>query len=121
MNLTGKGLGQQPIRLAWSLECLEKEQANFRSGYLDKSTQATYKSGLNSYLTFCDWHDFDINPTPNTLSFFITYMACQLGLSRKLISIRTITSYLSRIAFYLEPSYPYIHNIRKHPLITQMI
>ena len=54
MNLSGKGSGRQPVRLAWSLEHLENEQANFRSSYLDKSTLATYKSGLNSYLAFCE-------------------------------------------------------------------
>ncbi len=116
MNLAGKGLGWQPKRLTWSLEHLENEWVIFRSSYLDKSTQSTYKSGLNSYLTFCEWHNFDINPTVDTLSFFITYMAWQTGPSGKLI-----TSYLSGIAFYLKPSYPHIHDTWKHPLILQTI
>ena len=121
MNLSRKGSGRQPVRLAWSLERLENEWANFRSSYLDKSTLATYKSGLNSYLAFCERHNFDINPTPDTLSFFIAYMACQTGPSRRPISIRTITSYLSGIAFYLEPSYPHVCDIRKLPIISQTI
>ena len=121
MNLSGKGSGRQPVRLAWSLERLENERANFRSSYLDKSTLATYKSGLNSYLAFCEQHNFDINPTPDTLSFFIAYMARQTGPSGRPISIRTITSYLSGITFYLEPSYPHVRDIRKLPIISQMI
>src|SRR5260221_1600471 len=121
MNLAGKGSGQQPKRLAWSLERLENERANFRSSYLDKSTLATYKSGLNSYLAFCERHNFDINPTLDTLSFFIAYMARQTGPSGRPISIRTITSYLSGITFYLEPSYPHVRDIRKLPIISQTI
>ena len=121
MNLAGKGSGWQPKRLTWSLERLENERAIFRSSYLDKSTLATYKSGLNSYLVFCKRHNFDINPTLDTLSFFITYMAWQTGPLGKLISVRTITSYLSGIAFHLEPSYPHIRDIRKNPLILQAI
>ncbi|KAL1942047.1 hypothetical protein VTO73DRAFT_6577 [Trametes versicolor] len=42
---------------------------------LDKST--TYSSALNSYLTFCKIHSFPVDPTPDTLSFFVTFMCRQ--------------------------------------------
>src|SRR5258708_26928484 len=48
-------------------------------------------------------------------------MACQMGPSGRPISIRTIMSYLSGIAFYLELSYPHVCDIRKLPIISQTI
>ena len=59
-------------------------------------------------LTFCKLHHFDIEPTPDRLSLFIAYLACQTGPLGKLISIPTITSYLSGVTHFLEPSYPNI-------------
>ena len=54
-----------------------RKRADFRANYLDKSTRATYRSGFNSYLTFCKLHRFDIEPTPDRLSLFVAYMARQ--------------------------------------------
>ena len=121
MNICAKGSGCQPVRSAWSLERLHKEQADFRSNYLDKSTRATYQSGFNSYLSFCERHSLDSDPTPETLSFFIVYMAQQTGLSGRLISIRTISSYLSGVTHFLESSYPKVHDSRKDLMVTQTI
>ena len=81
----------------------------------------TYQSGLNSYLSFCEQHNININPTPDTLSLFITYMAQQMGPSGKLISIQTILSYLSGITNLLEPEYPAVHQARNHPIVFQTL
>ncbi len=76
---------------------------------------------MNSYITFCNLHHLDLKPLPDTLSFFISYMACQTGPSGKTISIQTISSYLSGIAHHLEPFYPSIWSIRKHPLVIKTL
>jgi len=92
-------------RRTWSLE-----RVNVRLNYLDKSnksTRASYRSGLNAHITFCEPHNFDLRPTPDTLGFFDIYMTRQSGRSRKL---RTITSYLTLSRAFL---YPDIRNPRK--------
>ncbi len=76
---------------------------------------------MNFYITFCNLHHLDLKPSPDTLSFFISYMACQTGPSGKTISIQTISSYLSGIAHHLEPFYPSIWSIRKHPLVIKTL
>ncbi len=111
----------QPKRAAWTLDCLWSQQAIYLSNCLDASTKITYQSGMNSYITFCNLHHLDLEPLPDTLSFFISYMAHQTGPSGKTISIWTISSYLSGIAHHLEPFYPSIRSIRKHPLVIKMI
>jgi len=40
---------------------------------INQSTHTTYTSALNSYLTFCQQHQFNVEPTPCTLTLYITY------------------------------------------------
>src|SRR5260221_1837074 len=121
MNIQAGVRARQPKRAAWTLDCLRSQWAIYLSNCLDTSTKVSYQSGFNSYLAFCNLHNFDLEPSPETLSFFISYMAHQSGPTRKTISIQTITSYLSRIAHHLEPFYLIIHSIRKHPLVIKTL
>jgi hypothetical protein len=66
---------------------------------LDHSTQAMYSSALNSYLTFCQLHHLDLDPTVNTLSLYITFMSHH-------IEFHSVCSYLAGIVSELKPSYP---------------
>ncbi|TDL27789.1 hypothetical protein BD410DRAFT_811979 [Rickenella mellea] len=54
---------------------------------------------MQSYTVFCEKHDFPIQPTPDTISFYITYMA-------DYIQPNSIANYLSGICSSLEPFFP---------------
>jgi len=95
---------RQPHRSAWSCEQLYHECVVALGYALDSSTILTYNSHLQSYLSFCKLHSFALNPTPDTLSFFIIFMAHDI----KPISI---TQYLSGIVNSLESYFP---DIRKN-------
>ena len=108
MNLQAGVRARQPKRAAWTLDHLQSQHAIYLSNCLDASTKITYQSGINSYVAFCNLHNFDLDPSPDTLSFFVSFMAHQMGPMGNPISICTITSYLSGIAHHLEPFYPNI-------------
>ena len=71
---------------------------------IDESSNLTYTSALNSYLTFCKLHHFAVEPTEETLSFFAVYMST-------FIKPDSVNSYLSGVANQLEPFFP---NVRMH-------
>src|SRR5260370_13266503 len=121
MNIQAGVRAHQPKRAAWTLDHLQSQQVIYLSNCLDASTKVSYQSGFNSYLAFCNLHNFDLEPSPETLSFFIAFMVRQSGPSGKTLSIRTITSYLSGIAHHLEPFYPIIRSVRKHPLVVKTL
>jgi hypothetical protein len=90
---------RQPARETWSRDKLVHERAIALGQAIDSSTLNTYTSALNSYLTFVRLHNFPVNPTPETLSFFTVYMSHH-------INPRSVTSYLSGICQQLEPTSP---------------
>lgn len=92
---------RQPIRDAWTLERLSQERSILLGLSIDSSTALSYSSALNSYLNFCKIHALPIKPTPNTLSFYITYQS-------SFISPASVTTYLSGICNQLEPFFPAI-------------
>ena len=112
---------RQPQRTAWSRDRLERQRALYMSGSVDPSSSSTYASGFQSYLAFCQRHGFDIDPTPDTLSFFVTYMSKQHNTKGKLISPRTISSYLSGVANTLEPYFPDVRKHRRHPFVIKTL
>lgn len=77
----------------------------------DASTHQTYSSSLNSYLTFCELHHLDIEPTAQTLSLYVMFMAHH-------IEPRSIRTYLTGIVSELEPFYPSVHDIQSSPLVS---
>jgi hypothetical protein len=78
---------------------------------IDPSTYLSYSSALNSYLTFCKLHDFDITPTPETLSLFVTYQST-------FINSKSVDSYLSGIANQMEAFFPDVQKNRNSALIS---
>jgi hypothetical protein len=59
-------------------------------------------------------HHFDIEPTPDTLSFFIVYMSHH-------ISPRSVKSYLSGLVQLLEPDFPNVRDVRQSRLVTRTL
>lgn len=81
---------------------------------LERSTNHTYTSALNSYLTFCDLHHFPIDPTPNTLSYYVTFMATH-------VNPRSVDNYLSDICSLLEQYYPSVCDVRRSCLVARTL
>ncbi|KAF8995139.1 hypothetical protein BDZ89DRAFT_1106146 [Hymenopellis radicata] len=81
---------------------------------IDISTSATYDSHLNSYLNFCTLHHFPVEPTPDTLSFYVVYMCAN-------IKPRSVASYLTGICNKLEPYFPGVSANRKSILVARSL
>jgi hypothetical protein len=71
-------------------------------------------SHLNSYLNFCHLHRFPVEPTPDTLSFYITYMSQH-------INPRSVETYLSGIVTQLEPFFPHVRDLRRSRLVVRTL
>ncbi|KAG2047482.1 hypothetical protein BDR06DRAFT_985164 [Suillus hirtellus] len=95
---------KQPIWEAWSLECLiHKHSINLKMT-LECSTNHAYSSTLNSYITFCELHHFSLEPTLDTLSYFVMYMSAH-------INPQSVNNYLLGICSQLEEFYPTVHSL----------
>ncbi|KAG2754246.1 hypothetical protein P692DRAFT_20692316, partial [Suillus brevipes Sb2] len=105
---------RQPNRDAWSLERLISERSILLGMALDLSTTRAYSSHLNSYLTFCNLHRLPVEPTPDTLSFFVTFMSHH-------ILPRSVESYLSGIVSQLEPHFPQVKLARQSRLVKRTL
>jgi hypothetical protein len=104
----------QPVRQPWTLERLIHERSILLGLSIDNSTALAYTSALNSYLTFCRIHDLPIDPTPETLSFYITFQST-------FISPSSVDSYLSGICNQLEPFFPTVRLARKSPIVVKTL
>jgi len=104
----------QPVRQPWTLDKLIHEQSIMLGLSIDESTLMNYSSALNSYVTFCCLHNFPIDPTPYTLSFYATYMSHHIKPS-------SVSTYLSGIANQLEVYYPEVCQACKSPLVVQTL
>ena len=103
---------RQPQREAWTMERLINE-CSISLGYsLDMSSFGTYTSALNSYLTFCNLHHLPVDPTPDTLSFYVVFLSSH-------IKPDSVNSYLSGICRQLEPFYPEVCQNRKTMLVSR--
>jgi integrase len=103
---------RQPPRTAWPRDRLLRERAIALGLAIDTSTLKSYSSALNSYLTFVRLHDLPVEPTPDTLSFFVVFMSFH-------IEPRSVSSYLSGICQQLEPYFPNVRAARHSPLVER--
>jgi hypothetical protein len=81
---------------------------------IDASSVVAYSSALQSYVTFCRSHDFPVDLTPDTLSFYIVFMCHHIKLS-------SIDAYPSEICNQLEPFYPHARSNHHHQLVTRTL
>jgi len=101
-------------RTPWTRERLVRERAVALSLTIEPSSKAAYSSALQSYISFCTSHHFPIEPTVDTLSFFIVFMCSH-------IKPQSVESYLSGISSSLEPFYSNVRDIRRHHLVTKTL
>ena len=92
----------QPAHEAWSWDKLVQERAITLRQAINSSTLNSYSSALDLYLTFVCLHNFPVEPTPETSSFFIVFMSHH-------INPCSITSHLSGICQQLEPHFSDVH------------
>lgn len=105
---------RQPKRLPWTLDRLVHERSIALGASIDKSTFKNYTSALNSYLTFCKLHNFAIDPTPDTLSYYTVYMSHH-------IKPDSVDNYLSGICNQLEYHFPDIRKNRNSRLVANTL
>ena len=105
---------KQRARLAWTKERLLHERALAMGQAIDTSTWKSYGSALNSYLTFVRMHDFPIDPTPDTLSFFTVCMCHHIKPS-------SVDNYLSGICQQLESYFPSVREARKSMVCSRTL
>ena len=75
---------------------------------------STYSSAANSYLAFCKLHHLPVDPTPETLSYYITFQSAH-------INPKSVESYLSSICSCLEPFFLDIRPNRATALIKRTL
>jgi len=112
--ITTTVMSRQPVRKPWTLERLNHERSILLGLSIDSSTALAYSSALNSYLTFCRIHNLPIEPTPDTLSYYITFQS-------SFISPVSVTSYLSGICNQLEPFFPSVRQNRSTALVVKTL
>lgn len=94
------------------MDCLINKRSISLGYSLDASSFGAYTSALNSYITFCNLHNLPVDPTPDTLSFFVVFLSSH-------IEPRSVNSYLSGICQQLEPFFPEIRQNRKTLLVSR--
>jgi hypothetical protein len=105
---------RQPKREAWTMERLVNERSISLGYSLDTSSFGAYTSALNSYLTFCNLHHLPVDPTQDTLSFYVVFLSTY-------IKPDSVNSYLSGICRQLEPFYPEVRRNRNSMLVSRTL
>ena len=105
---------RQPIREAWTIERLNAELTINLGMALDRSTHSSYTSALNSYITFCCLHGFDVKPTEQMLALYVTFQSTY-------INPKSVNTYLSGICNQLETHFPNVRSARKSVLVSHAL
>jgi hypothetical protein len=105
---------KQPVRHAWTMDRLIYERSILLGMAIDSTTANTYTSATNSYLAFCKLHQLPIDPTPETLSYYITFQSSH-------INPKSVASYLAGICSNLEPFFPEIRSNRAAALVKRTL
>ena len=114
MNPWEHSSNRQPMQDTWLMELFRECHAWVLGGSLECSTSKAYASAFLSYTSFCEQHLFPIQPSADTLSFYIIYMSHH-------IQLLSVKSYLSGICAELEGFWPDIHEIHSSQLVTKML
>ncbi len=86
---------RQKAHEPWTLEKLYHKRCLALGSAIDTATLGPYNSALNSYITFCKIHHFPVQPTVDTMSYFIVFMSSH-------IKPESVSFYLSGICNRLE-------------------
>ena len=112
--ITTTKASRQPLRAAWTKERLLYERSIALGLVLDRSTNHSYSSAANSYITFCRLHELPLDPTEDTLSFYVVFMC-------SFVKANTVDAYLSGICSQLEHYFPKVREVRKSSLVQRTL
>lgn len=98
----------------WSRERLLQRRDHYLYHSLSTATHLAYDSSLRSYCHFCQTHGLSSEPTPETLSLYVTFCA-------SFVRPSTLQSYLSGICSRLEAEYPSVRQARVSPVILRTL
>ncbi len=104
----------QKVREPWTLEKLYHERCLTLGSTIDMSTLGPYNSALNSYITFCKIHNFPVQPTIDSMSYYIIFMCAH-------IKPDSVSTYLSGICNRLENFFPDVREIRNSPIVSRTL
>ena len=100
--------------ICWCRERLLRKCSIALGQAIDISTWENYGSALNSYLTFVHIHNFPVEPTADTISFFTVFMCHH-------IKPDSVDTYLSGICQQLKPYFPAVRDIHKSILCKRTL
>ena len=90
-----------------NLKEIDRYATFLQNSAIEKCTTKCYQTGARDYISFCNNHNLSLQPTPLTLSRYITYTSH---------SIASALKYLTGAQHYLKDIYPKFNNNRNHPL-----
>ena len=107
-------MSRQPHHELWTPKRLNYKCSIPLRMSIETSTATTYSSALNSYLTFCKMHALPIDPTPQTLNYYVTFQSF-------FINPKSVDLYLSGICNQLEPYFPEIRKNHHSSLVVRTL
>jgi hypothetical protein len=112
--LISLGGGSRPCttRPQMELSDLDNKTHYIQAGSVEKSTAKGYATGARDYISFCITHSLPLDPTPQTLSHYITYTSQCISSGPK---------YLLGAQHFLSNLYPSFDTNRSHPLVQATI
>jgi hypothetical protein len=94
------------------LSLLDKRTEYLQVHSIETSTAKNYRTGARDYIQFCVKHSLPLNPTPQTLSRYISYTSQFIASGPK---------YLSGVRHFLRDLYPDFDENRSSPLVQATI
>jgi hypothetical protein len=109
--LGGPGASRQ-TRPLMDLSLLDKRTEYLQVHSIETSTAKNYRTGARDYIQFCVKHSLPLNPTPQTLSRYISYTSQFIASKPK---------YLLGACHFLHDLYPDFDDNRSSPLVQATI
>jgi hypothetical protein len=109
--LGGPGVPRN-ARPLMDLSLLDKRTEYLQVHSIETSTAKNYRTGARDYIQFCIKHSLPLNPTPQTLSRYISYTSQFIASGPK---------YLSGARHFLRDLYPDFDDNRSSPLVQATI
>ena len=109
------GLGELTLssaRPSLKLEDLDARVSHLQAHALEKSTIGGYSTSAHDYICFCRLHQLPLDPTPQTLSWYIAYTS---------LSIASGPKYLTGTHHFLHELYPNFDDNHASPSVQATI
>lgn len=107
-------LGHRARRTRWPIERLTHERNIAVGSALALSSNSACNSAVQSWIRFAKLHELPLEPSAETLSFYIVYECFY-------IEPRSVNSYLSGIINKLEPFFADIRSLRSHLIVKRTL